>query len=359
VSVDDEDKAASLTLTYAFDDWILGRVTEELLLGKEEHERERERERGSNKMKEPEKEKKKARGADYLADVASDAFNRSLNYRNLWSADEQLLCPRRGGPAADEQLLCPASETAVRDKTYYTEGDALHWLFFVPHDPPGLAALFPSLEAFDARIEGLFEGAAAFLEDWAHAEGIPNPYYWAGNEHDLLDVWLFAFGADCAKTQKWSRWLTHAHYDVHRKGYEHADDDRRLGGGRGIPGNDDYGALSSWFLFASLGVYPRAGTDLFFVGSPRVASASLRLNKALPGSSSNGDDDGGDASTSLLQIITHNNSATRVFVEALLVNGEPHRSPFLTRSDLTRPGGSVLEFFMSDQPASSLCPLGS
>ena len=123
--------------------------------------------------------------------------------------------------------------------------------------------------------------------------------------------------------------------------------------------NSVAGALGNGFLFASLGVYPRAGTDLFFVGSPRVASASLRLNKALPGSSSSGDDDGGDASTSLLQIITHNNSATRVFVEALLVNGEPHRSPFLTRSDLTRPGGSVLEFFMSDQPVSSLCPLGS
>ena len=45
-------------------------------------------------MKEPEKEKKKARGADYLADVASDAFNRSLNYRNLWSADEQLVTMR-------------------------------------------------------------------------------------------------------------------------------------------------------------------------------------------------------------------------------------------------------------------------
>ena len=48
-----------------------------------------------------------------------------------------------------------------------------------------------------------------------------------------LPDWLFAFGADCAKTQKWSRWLTHAHYDVHRQGYERNDDDRQLGGGRG------------------------------------------------------------------------------------------------------------------------------
>lgn len=29
----------------------------------------------------------------------------------------------------------------------------------------------------------------------------------------------------------------------------------------GLPGNDDYGTMSAWFLFASIGFYPRAGSS--------------------------------------------------------------------------------------------------
>lgn len=27
----------------------------------------------------------------------------------------------------------------------------------------------------------------------------------------------------------------------------------------GLPGNDDYGTMSAWFIFSSIGFYPRAG----------------------------------------------------------------------------------------------------
>jgi putative alpha-1,2-mannosidase len=34
----------------------------------------------------------------------------------------------------------------------------------------------------------------------------------------------------------------------------------------GLPGNDDYGSMSSFLLFAALGVYPNAGTTTFVIG---------------------------------------------------------------------------------------------
>jgi len=33
-------------------------------------------------------------------------------------------------------------------------------------------------------------------------------------------------------------------------------------------GNDDYGTMSAWYCFGSLGFYPVTGEDWYFVGSP-------------------------------------------------------------------------------------------
>ncbi len=45
----------------------------------------------------------------------------------------------------------------------------------------------------------------------------------------------------------------------------------------GIPGNDDSGAMSSWLLFQSLGIFPVAGQDVYLISSPSVPEASLAL----------------------------------------------------------------------------------
>lgn len=46
----------------------------------------------------------------------------------------------------------------------------------------------------------------------------------------------------------------------------------------GIPGNNDSGALSSYYVFAALGLFPVAGQDLFLLGSPFVDSAEIELS---------------------------------------------------------------------------------
>ncbi len=45
----------------------------------------------------------------------------------------------------------------------------------------------------------------------------------------------------------------------------------------GIPGNNDTGALSSYYVFAALGLFPVAGQDLFLLGSPFVKKATVTL----------------------------------------------------------------------------------
>jgi putative alpha-1,2-mannosidase len=45
----------------------------------------------------------------------------------------------------------------------------------------------------------------------------------------------------------------------------------------GLPGNDDSGGLSSWYVWASLGLFPVAGQNLFLVNAPAFARSALRV----------------------------------------------------------------------------------
>ncbi len=43
----------------------------------------------------------------------------------------------------------------------------------------------------------------------------------------------------------------------------------------GIPGNDDSGAMSSWLIFSTLGLFPVAGQDVYLISTPSIPDASL------------------------------------------------------------------------------------
>jgi putative alpha-1,2-mannosidase len=57
-------------------------------------------------------------------------------------------------------------------------------------------------------------------------------------------------------------------------------------------GNDDYGTMSSWFMFGALGFYPLSGSDIYMIGSPLFENVTIHRP--------NGD----------LRIITHNNGTS-------------------------------------------------
>ena len=47
----------------------------------------------------------------------------------------------------------------------------------------------------------------------------------------------------------------------------------------GLPGNDDAGAMSSWYVFSALGLYPEVpGVAGFVVGSPVFPKAIIHLS---------------------------------------------------------------------------------
>lgn len=287
VTQDASHDSTSETLTYAFDDYLLGRLSE--IVGDETS--------------------------------AQQAMKRSKNYKNLWSADKGFFCPR----FSSGEMSCPKSGTSYEAWQEFREGDALHWMWFVPHDVEGLISLFPSPEAFDKTLSDFFSQHIPFHEKFKSAA--PNPYYWAGNEHDFLAPFLFNYGPNCTNTQYWSREANVLHFSNTP---------------HGIPGNEDYGSMATWFLFSSLGFFPNTGSTKFLIGSPRVKEATVKLRHW-------------NSADSVIRVVTYNNSPQNVFIQKLLVNGIEYRQPFIDRSVLADPNGVTLEFFMDSNPASGLC----
>lgn len=267
-----------------------------------------------------------------------------------------LMCPRKaaaadGTPGAFD---CPAFGSLPYPLSHrYTEGDAVQWRLFAPQDPHGLVALWESRDAFAhdldrcvrrqqrqwRRAEGgvlppllaialppklpapsliplpspsFFHGSLYLWEGgtWPFGNLLPEPNYWAGNEPGLFSVWLFLFAGRPDLTQRWSRWLLE-----HRYG----------SGADGIPGNDDFGTMSAWQAFASLGLYPVPGADVYLLGSPAVSGVTLTVPRPH-----------GDC-VLRLTVTAHNWSEEAVYVARASLNGQALPEPAVAVRDLAPP----------------------
>jgi len=94
-------------------------------------------------------------------------------------------------------MACP-KDTTTHSWNYYTEGDAEHWRWFVPHDVEGLVSLFPSPAEYESTLRSFFEQHVVYHDKLG--EAAPNPYYWSGNEVVFLTPWLFNW-VNCTYTQ--------------------------------------------------------------------------------------------------------------------------------------------------------------
>jgi putative alpha-1,2-mannosidase len=115
---------------------------------------------------------------------------------------------------------------------HYVEGDAWHFRFYGT-DP---LKTFGSAELFVRELDRFMT-----LGRIDPLTVRPNRYYWAGNEPGMDAPWQFASANRSDLTAEHVRWVARHRYTTKPDG---------------IPGNDDYGALSGWLAWAHLGFYP-------------------------------------------------------------------------------------------------------
>ena len=138
--------------------------------------------------------------------------------------------------------------------SYLTEGTPMHHLWFVPQDIPGLFDLIGDKEQVREKLDELFDTGE----------------YWHANEPCHHIPYLYNYLGEPAETQKRVKNILKTEYTIFDGG---------------IPGNDDSGQTSAWYVFSTMGFYPVSpGSGEYQISSPIFTEVELNLNpKYYPG----------------------------------------------------------------------------
>ena len=104
----------------------------------------------------------------------------------------------------------------------------------------------------------------------------------------------------------------------------------------GLPGNDNYGQLSTWYVFSAIGFYPVNPCDgKYRLGTPLFKKVILKL---------------GQDRRFIIKANKENDQY--IYVKKILLNGDPLKRPWITHEEILR--GGELEFILTDQPTTNL-----
>jgi len=94
----------------------------------------------------------------------------------------------------------------------------------------------------------------------------------------------------------------------------------------GLPGNDDTGTMSTWIVFAMIGIYPVLPGDMnYAVSSPVFDEITIQLDRNFyPGK----------------ELVIKKTGAGKK-IKGIKINGKANKSFFINHADLTK--GGVLE----------------
>lgn len=235
------------------------------------------------------------------------------NYKNVYDPSTGFM----RGKTAYGKWRTPFEPNVEYDD--YVETDAWQASFSVPHDVQGLIDLHGGDEQFIAKLDALFT-APSYLA----GPPLPRPDITGmigqdaqGNEPSNHNPYLYSFAGAAWKTQYWVRKVATLYNNTPA----------------GIPGNDDCGQLSSWFVFAALGFYPvNAATGVYVIGSPMINRGVIH----------------NPITNARFVIIAENNSPENVYIESVELNGKELTRSWLTHKEISSAG--ELHFRMRTEP---------
>jgi predicted alpha-1,2-mannosidase len=244
-----------------------------------------------------------SRFAAALGDTASSTTyaQHSQYWRSIFNGESAYI-HTRNGDGTFPWPLNPATESP------YTEGNAAQYTWMVPHNLGALITLMGGKNTAVQRLDHHFTQLNG---------GLSLPYFYVGNEPEHGVPWTYNFagkpsGASAAVRRVMSESFTT--------------------GAGGLPGNDDLGATSAWYVWAALGLYPvTPGADTLAVHGglfPSVLIQRASGNVTITGG-----------------------SATNQYVQSLSAGGSATSHNYLRYADIA--GGGTVAYTMGSSPSSS------
>ncbi len=231
-------------------------------------------------------------------DDARRYFARSQQWQNLWNPATEsdgftgFMMPRQadGTWVEFDTKKYPGSWMP-----YFYEANSWTYSFFAPHQPERLIALIGGPERFIARLQHALARNLLKLD----------------NEPSFLIPQLFHYVGRPDLAARTLHEITSKNFTL-----------------RGYPGDDDSGAMSSYYVWSKIGLFPNAGQDIYYLNGPAFPSAVVRRPDHSP--------------------LTITRTGTGIYIASARIDGRPLDRSWLRHGELS--AAERLEFTMSDTP---------
>ncbi|WP_432940433.1 GH92 family glycosyl hydrolase [Kribbella sp. CA-253562] len=231
----------------------------------------------------------------------ADTFvKRSQYWQNVFN-------PENGGyiQNRDENGAWPAFTPSTQDG--FAEGSSAQYTWMIPHNRAGLFDAMGGRDVVNQRLDAFFKDADG---NWAltksgdlHAE--------MDNEPSINTPWIYNYSGQPWKAQETLRQAMSQLWNTTTGG---------------IPGNDDLGAMSSWYVWTALGLYPEVPSRAELqVAAPLFPRAVIHRDKGRT-----------------IRINAPGATAATKYVQSLRVDGRSSSKPWLGASFVQR--GGTLDF---------------
>ncbi len=228
---------------------------------------------------------------------------RANNWQNLFNMGTGYMQPRNSDGSWTHNFS-PSSDAG------FQEGNAAQYSWMEQFDLRSLFDKMGGNGAVTSRLDAFFTQLNA---------GSSSVFAFMGNEPSFEIPWEYDFAGAPSHTQQVVRRIQLSLFKD-RPG--------------GLPGNDDGGAMSSWYVFSDIGLYPEiTGVGGFVIGSPLFTSVTLHLS-------------GGHT----LQINASAASDASPYVQSLQLNGNTSSCLWLPWSVVQH--GVILDFALGNSPTS-------
>jgi predicted alpha-1,2-mannosidase len=228
-------------------------------------------------------------------------MTRSQWWRNVFNTESQYVHDRNTDGSWPWPLV-PASPSG------YTEGNASQYTWMITYNFNALINLMGGRQTAVQRLDHHFTQLNG---------GLSNPFFYIGNEPEHGVPWAYHFAANPAGTSRTVRRVMNESFTT---------------GAGGLPGNDDLGATSAWYVWSAMGMYPPTpGADTLALHGPLFPSILV------------------DRPTGDLQINGTGAGQGAQYVQSLSVNGAATQRTWLRYAEIA--GGATLSFTMGASPS--------
>jgi len=274
-------QAVAITLASSYDDWCMAQMAKEL--GKDD---------------------------DY-----SFFIKRSLNYRNLFKDDTGFYHPKDSTGNWIEPFDY-RYDGGMGARDYYDENNGWTYIWQPLHAFDDLIKMMGGPDKFESKLDQLFsEGLGK--SKWQYYSTMPDAtgnvgQFVMGNEPSMHIAYLYNLAGKPWKTQKRVRMLMDTWFrnDL-----------------MGVPGDEDGGGLSAFYVFSAMGFYPiTPGVPEYQIGSPLFSKVKIRLQNGKT-----------------FIVDAKNNSIVNKYIQSAKLNGKELTKPVFTHTDLIKGGTLILE----------------